>query len=138
MKSNKSRFFCIIAMICLLLCLCACGDSTEPEEDSTEQKTNTISSEYEAINMVMNSGYGSRFDLTHRIGACLNFTRFSNPAYGSKKAVKLDDGTWDVTIKGSMTGSTDEYATNIETKKFEVKAHIDESGKVSIIVSRSY
>ena len=138
MKFNKSCFFCIIAILCLLLCFCACNNSEEPVAEEAEETEETeevivIETEYEAIETIMNYGSGTPYDMIHRIGNGLNFNQFYEPRYGSAEAIKISD-YWYVTIKGNMMGYVDEYASEMKTKNFTVSAFIYANGFISISV----
>ena len=104
----------------LLITLCSCGNS------SSSSSVNTIDSESEAIAAVKDS-----FNIEQRIASAAGFAWFGNPDYGTSQAEEKGDGYWRVTIKGNLSGYTDEYKTDLDIKKFTVAATVDSEGNVS-------
>lgn len=127
------KLLCLVLAVLLLFGVCACGESTGSTSTESEKKIETSS---QAINAVKNYASGSAFSLEQRIAAALGFNNFYSPEYGNSSAAKDSDGSWDVTIKGNMSGYVDEYHDDFETYKFEVSATVTESGSVSISVRK--
>ena len=114
----------ISLILALLMCLslCACGGS--PSSAKEEEK---ITTSYAAIAKVKSYGL---YGLENKIAGELFFKRFAAPKYGSENAKQNADGSWSVSLKGNMTGYTDEYATKVDTKTFSVSATVREDGTV--------
>lgn len=119
-------------VVVTIFALSACGSSSST---SSTQKIETSS---QAINKVKNYMSGTSFSLEQRIAGALGFNNFYDPQYGTSSATQNSDGSWDVTIKGSMTGYVDEYHDDLESYKFEVSATISETGRVNISVRKAY
>lgn len=98
----------LLLAFAMVFALCACGGSTV---DSNE-----ITNEIQAINTVKDF-----FDTPERICDALGFVMYANPDYGVCSAEQNSDGTWDVVLKGKMTGSMNETKTDIRTYGFEFK-----------------
>jgi GGDEF domain-containing protein len=86
----------------------------------------------QAISAVKNYGLG----LDQRIATSLGYKEFHDPDYGTTSATKNEDGSWSVTIKGSMFGYVDEYHSQLENYKFDVSATVTEDGEVTVRVSK--
>ena len=134
MKKTFKLFCVVMAILVLLTCVVGCGSSGS---SGTSNKQN-ITSSTEAINAVKNYMKSSSFSLNQRIASALGFKNFYDPDFGTSSATQNSDGSWDVTIKGSMDGYVDEYHDDFETYKFEVSATVSETGSVSISVKKVY
>ena len=131
MKTFK-KSLCLMLVVVTIFALSACGSSSST---SSTQKIETSS---QAINKVKNYMSGTSFSLEQRIAGALGFNNFYDPQYGTSSATQNSDGSWNVTIKGSMTGYVDEYHDDLESYKFEVSATVSETGSVSISVRKAY
>ncbi len=131
MKTIK-KSLCLILVVVTIFALSACGSSSST---SSTQKIETSS---QAINKVKNYLSGTSFSLEQQIAGALGFNNFYDPQYGTSSARQNSDGSWDVTIKGSMTGYVDEYHDDLKSYKFEVSATISETGRVNISVRKAY
>jgi len=132
-KAIKLTSIALVLLMCAL-CFAGCGSNSDSNGGSDKR----VTSESQAIYEVKNYMHGTSFSLEQRICGALGFKNFYSPDYGTSSATKNSDGSWDVTIKGSMTGYIDEYHNDLETYKFEVSATVQESGNVSISVSKAY
>ena len=94
-------------------------------------ETNSTS-EAQVIAEVKNYGLG----LDQRIASSLGYKEFYDPDYGTASATKNDDGSWSVSIKGSMFGYVDDYHSQLENYKFEVSATVTEDGDVTVRVRK--
>lgn len=131
---NVIKPICVIfAVVMLVLCVAGCGNSTSKEEETTE----SITTSSQAISAVKNYASGSPFGLEQRIASSLGFKNFYEPKFGTSDAVQNTDGSWTVTMKGSMSGYVDEYHNDFETYKFEVSATVSATGSVNIRVSKA-
>lgn len=123
----------MVLLMCTL-CFASCGSDSDNGEGSGKQ----ITTSSQAISEVKNYMSGTSFSLEQRIAGTLGFNNFYNPQYGTSSATQNSDGSWNVTIKGSMTGYIDEYHDDLESYKFEVSATVSKSGSVSISVRKAY
>ena len=131
MKTLK-KALCLILASLMLCFLCACGSASNTDYNSNKSDTEKITTSSQAINAVKNYMSGSPFSLEQEIAAALDFNNFYPPDYATSSATQQNDGSWDVTIKGKMSGYVDEYNDDFETYKFEVSATVSESGRVRI------
>lgn len=116
----------LLLALTMVFALCACGDANT---SSAEDKT--IKTEEEAINRVKNCQYSSGNYYTEgRIAGSLGFIFYARPDYGVCSATQNEDGSWDVVLKGKMTGSLNETKTDIKTYGFEYKVTISSEGAV--------
>lgn len=135
MKTAK-KVLCLVLVMLAIGVLCACDSgSSSGSSYSSETKITTSS---EAISEVKNYMAGTSFSLDQRIAGALGFNNFYEPDYGTSSATQNSDGSWDVVLKGSMSGYVDEYHDDFESYKFEVNATVTESGSVSISVKKVY
>ena len=134
MKNAVKIISVVMVLLMCILCFAGCGNDSSNDGDSGKQ----ITSSSQAISKVKNYMSGTRFSLEQRIAGALGFNNFYAPQYGTSSATQNSDGSWDVTIKGSMSGYLDEYHDDLESYKFEVSATVSESGSVSISVRKAY
>lgn len=102
------KIVALLLVFVMVFALCACGGSTVD--------SNKITNENQAINTV--KGW---YDTPDRICDALGFVMYANPDYGVCSANQNSDGTWDVVLKGKMTGSMNETKTDIRVYGFEFK-----------------
>lgn len=125
----------LAVFLTLLMCLtlAACGTSSGSEEKETASQKATITSEYQAINAVKNEQFLTGKLAEQRIAGELGFNQFYSPNYGVCDATQDDtDGSWIVTLRGSMSGYTDDYQSDFATFKFELEAKVSADGTVFI------
>ena len=118
----------LLVVICFMGCFVGCG--SDSSNNSGDKKTVTNSDQ--AIAAVKNNLKGSAFSTEQRIASALGFNNFSEPRYGANTATQKQDGSWDVTLKGSMSGYVDDYHSDFKTFQFELKATVSETGDVTI------
>ena len=125
-------FILIILMLGISLLGCnGDSDSYSYYDDYSDYSDNTgIKYSSQAIQAVKND------NLEQRIANALGFKKFYSPEYGTSSAEKNYDGSWDVTIKGNMSGYVDDYHDDFESYKFLVDATVYESGSVTIYVKK--
>ena len=125
----------IVALIITPLILAACfwGCDSDDASDSVE-----IITSMQAINAVKNLRAGTPFSTDQKIAGELGFNNFYPPQYGTSTAEQDEYGDWEVEIKGSMSGYTDEYHQDFETKKFSIRATVSQDGNVSMYIRKSY
>ena len=128
------KLLCVVLSIMMFI-LCAAGCGSSSGSGGSNQK---ITSSSEAISAVKNYLPGTSFSLEQRIAGALGFKNFYDPKYGTSSANQNSDGSWEVTIKGSMTGYVDDYHDDLKSYKFEVSATVSETGRVSISVRKAY
>ena len=133
MKNTAKTISVVMVLLTCILCFAGCGNDSSNDGGSSKQ----ITTPSEAISEVKNFLSGTSLSLKHRIAMELGFNNFYDPQYGTSSATQNSDGSWDVTIKGSMSGYVDEYHNNLKSYKFEVSATVSESGKVSISVKKA-
>ena len=117
------RTLALILALILCLSLAACGGS-----DSSSDSGNTITSANEAIQAVK-SGNGWT-DAANEIAVDLGFKRYGDPSWGTCSASQNPDGSWDVTLKGKISGYTDDYNDNFESETFDYTVTIGADGSV--------
>ena len=133
MKTLK-RVFCLMLVLLIISSMCACSqESSENTSHSDGQYSSTIDSSSDAIKAVKNYMSGTALSVEQQIAAKLGFNNFYSPDYGTQTAEKSYDGSWEVTLKGKMSGYTDDYRNDFETSNFEVTAKVSEYGAVSNI-----
>lgn len=109
----------LLLALTMVFALCGCGKSASSAEDKT------IRNEEQAIGRVKGNYYTS-----NNIALGLGFTFYSGPDYGVCSATQNEDGSWDVVLKGNMTGSLNETKTNVKKYGFEYKITISPEGEV--------
>ena len=134
MKNAVKTISVVMVLLMCILSFAGCGNDSSNDGDSGKQ----ITTSSQAISEVKNYMSGTSFSLEQRIAGELGFNNFYDPQYGTSSATQNSDGSWDVTIKGSMSGYVDEYHDDLESYKFEVSATVSESGSVSIYVRKAY
>lgn len=140
MKMTK-RVVCLMLALLLLGSLCACGKKSSGSSSSggSSSSVTKIESSSAAIRAVKNYMSGTALSVEQQIAAKFGFKKFYSPDYGTETAKKNYDGTWEVTLKGKMSGYIDDYLDDFETYKFEVTAKVSEYGLVSnIYVQKAY
>ena len=116
-----------ITSIALVMLICAwcfvgCG--------SDESKDKGITTAEDAIYKAQTDGV--RFcSLENEIASALGFKKYDSPNYGTCSALQNSDGSWDVTLKGTMRGSVDDYNETRKTYKFEANVKIKTDGRMS-------
>lgn len=125
------NFTTYLLAIIMCISLCACGSSTTSDNTETEEKKITTSSEaiYEVKNHYPDA---SMFSLENQIAGELHFKSYYDPKYGSEEAKENPDGSWTVTLKGNMSGYTDEYGRDLSTRNFTVNATVTADGDVEM------
>ena len=59
---------------------------------------------------------------------------YYTPDWGTVTATQRSDGSWDVELKGTISGYTDDYKTDFEyDKKFTAKVTVGSSGYVGYV-----
>ena len=134
MKNAVKTISVVMVLLMCILCFAGCGNDSSNDGGSGKQ----ITTSSQAIREVMNYMRGTPFSLEQQIAGELGFYNFYSPQYGTSSATQRSNGSWDVTIKGSMSGYTDEYHDDLESYKFEVSATVSESGRVSISVRKAH
>lgn len=121
------KFICVasVLLICLLS-IVGCGS------DESNGRTE-ITTEAQAINAVQNYMNGTSFSLEQKIAGELGYKNFYSPDYATESATQNGDGSWNVTIKGNMSGYVDEYNDDLESHRFEVCATVSIEGRVNNI-----
>ena len=119
----------IITVILLISVLCFIGCKNS-------YGTKNISTPSRAIRAVKNYMGGTDFSLEQRIAGALGFSNFRNPKYSSSSATKNGDGSWDVILKGSMSGYSNDYNNKFKTYNFEVRATVWEPRNISISIQK--
>lgn len=132
MKKLIKLLCLMLSIMMFILCTTGCGSSS-----NSGGSKQSITSSSQAISAVKNYMSGTSLSLEQRIAGALGFKNFYDPQYGTSSADQNSDGSWDVTIKGSMTGYVDDYHDDLESYKFEVSATVSESGSVSISVRKA-
>lgn len=127
MKRITKPIKTIFILLILMLCFVGCKNSYGVKEIATPSR---------AIKQVKNYMGGTDFSLEQRIAGTLGFNNFHNPKYSSSSATKNSDGSWDVKIKGSMSGYVSDYNNKFKTYNFEIRATVWEPGNISISIQK--
>lgn len=127
MKKITKPTIITVILLMSVLCFIGCKNSYGMKEITTPSR---------AIKQVKKYMGGTDFSLEQRIAGTLGFNNFHNPKYSSSSATKNGDGSWDVILKGSMSGYDSEYDNKFKTYKFEVRATVWEVGNVSISIQK--
>ena len=91
-------------------------------------------SESEAISKAKNSR-----EVQNKIADKVGFEFYSTPDWGSCTAKKDYNGGYTVTLKGNISGYTDEYKTDFEyDKKFTAKVTVSSTGSITYISVSTY
>ena len=105
-------------MVMCIFALCFVGCNREEAEDPMTS--------YRAISIAKNDYW-----VQNRILDCWNLEFAYEPNWGSCTAEQDADGTWIVTLKGNISGYTDEYKKNfISNKAFESTVKVNSEGEV--------
>ena len=140
MKTFK-RVLCLMLALLIIGSFCACGNESSGNPSYSSGNSSYSDSVYipkietssAAIRAVKNYMPGSFLSVEQQIAAKLGFKKFYSPDYGTETAKQNDDGSWEVTLKGKMSGYIDEYHDDFESYKFEVTAKVSVYGTVSNI-----
>jgi hypothetical protein len=125
-RITKPTIITVILLISVL-CFIGCKNSYGTKEIATPSR---------AIKQVKNYMGGTDFSLEQRIAGTLGFNNFHNPKYSSSSATKNSDGSWDVKIKGSMSGYVSDYNNKFKTYNFEIRATVWEPSNISISIQK--
>ena len=119
---------CLISALLIIgtLCSCSSGSSGNSTYDSDK-----IEYSSEAINAVKEWNF-TEIEIASELG----FNSYYSPEYGTSTATQNEDGSWDVTLKGNMSGYIGDYHDNFETYRFVVTAEVSEHGYVVDISAR--
>lgn len=88
----------------LLIGLSGCTGSSYDVDFNTLNQSKVINTPEQAINAVKNFSYGIGFTLEEKIQMELDFDEAYGVDYVTCEAVKNEDDTWTVTLKGNMEG----------------------------------
>ena len=128
------RALCLMLVLLTIGTLCACGSGGSGNSSySDSDNVSKIETSSAAIRAVKNYMSGTYLSVEQQIAAKFGFNNFYSPDYATETANQNYDGSWDVTLKGKISGYTDEYNDDFETNKFEVTAEVSEYGTVSNI-----
>lgn len=120
------KLFALILVFALCFSICACGtDSSDSDSGSTK-----ITSSMQAVNRVKNGDSWTSAGTEIRMDLGFKFNKIYDPDYGSCTAKENSDGSWDVTLKGNMSGYIDDYNEDFETYSFTYTVTIDSDGEV--------
>lgn len=121
------RIISLLLVFATIFTLCACSNGKD------EDKKKTIDSSGSAIAAVKS------YALTEgRIANGIGFKTYvkGKTNYGSTSANKNEDGDWEVTLKGSMWGYTDEYQNDLDYRAFTCTAIVSKDGEVKRVSAR--
>lgn len=129
----------VLAAVVLLFAIIGISNSSDSSNSGSSYSNTKIEYSSQAINAVKKYLTGTSFSVEQRIAGTLGFKQFYSPDYGSETAKQNYDGSWEVTLKGKMSGYVDEYHDDFKSYKFEATAKVSEDGKVSSIrVRKAY
>jgi roadblock/LC7 domain-containing protein len=70
----------------------------------------------------------------NKIAAAYGMKFFYTPDWGTVTATEYSGGSWEVVLKGTISGYTDDYKTDFEyDKKFTAKVTVGSSGYVGYV-----
>ena len=119
---KKAIVWILILITCLFLC--ACGEDTSFSGNTIE-----ITTHKQAVDLVKK---GDRItNAAWEIHYDLGFKKYNSPSWGTCVASENSDGSWEVTLCGSMSGYTDDYNNNYEHYSFEYKVSIGADGAIN-------
>ena len=133
MKKTLKPICIILSAMLLFFNVTGCGNSS-----SSSGSNESITTSSQAISAVKNYMPGSALSLNQKIAGALGFKNFHDPQFGTSTATQNSDGSWDVNIKGNMSGYVDDYHDVFESYNFEVDATVSENGMVSISAKKAY
>lgn len=122
--------------VCLFMTVAFVGCGKSGNTGEAESKDRTITSDYSAVAAVKNYTFAGRNYVENEIADELNFNNYYDPQYGTTDAEQNDDGSWTVTLKGTMRGYEDEYHKTLKSKQFEVTARIEKEGDMPSVTVR--
>ena len=139
------KTICLIIIALAVFSLSACGTSSDSSNENSNGANNNsyvetkIEYSSQAIRAVKNYMSGTFLSVEQQIAGKLGFNNFYSPDYATETAKQNYDDSWDVTLKGKMSGYVDDYNDDFKSYKFEVTAEVSEDGDVSNIrVKRVY
>lgn len=124
---NTIKRILLVGLAIMIVCsLYACdnNDSDIPDVIYPEVDSSSF-----AISCVKNDEY-----VKQMIAQRLSFNYFFAPRYGQSTADENSDGSWTVTVKGTMQGYIDEYHRELKTYSFEATATISRQGVVTNVI----
>ncbi len=113
------RILCMLCAVALIFTFCACSNS-----DLAENEKSGISSAT-AISNAKNSK-----TVQDRIARQCGFKRYVENINWGICTAEEGDSYWYVTLKGEMTGITNEDGSGVESKTFSVTARVTNGGVV--------
>lgn len=132
LTKKKLLIICGIVLAAVVLLFAIIGESNSTNSSNSYSDTK-IEYSSEAIRAAKNYMSGTFFSVEQQIAGELGFNNFYSPDYGTETAKQNYDGSWDVTLKGKMSGYIDQYHDVFKSYKFEVTAEVSEYGTVSNI-----
>lgn len=132
----------LLLVLSLVFSIAACSNSKSSSSDSDDDSTYIPDYNYthsmtesEAIAAVKN--YRST---SQEIADLYGLKFYYTPDYGTCTATKSYSGdSWSVTLKGTISGYTDDYKSNfVYDKKFTVKASVSSTGSVYSVYASKY
>ena len=116
------RLLCLMLALLTISSLCACSNGSSGSSTYDRDK---IKNSYDAIDVVKEYHF-TESEIARELG----FNSYYDPEYGTSTASQNEDGSWDVTLKGNMSGYIGDYHDNFETYRFVVTAEVSEHGYV--------
>ena len=106
-------------ILALVICfsMCACGEK-DSRIDTEQEAISALKSDERAIE----NGF---------LASYLGFHFYKDPVFTVCTAEKIDDNTWAVTLKGNISGYTDEYKQKYDSCGFVFKANVSVDGEIS-------
>ena len=127
------RMIAIFLALIMVLSLCACGSSSKRNSSSSsstssekEDTKNTTASD--AIDRVKKGDYVT--NAKYEIKTDLGLKEAYQPDWGTCTAEQRYDGSWSVTLCGTISGYMDDYHSDRVWISFEYKVNVDEDGYV--------
>ena len=128
----------ILSVLLLVVCLsCVAGCNNTPNKYDSEysgESTTTSITRSQAISYAKSSS-----TVQNKIAKLYNLKFYYTPDWGTTTATEQSNGDWEVVIKGTISGYTDDYKTNfVYNNKFTVIVTVYSFGYVGSVYASKY
>ncbi len=118
------KLLLIMILVVMICSICACATSVV----GTYEENAIVDCEENAIDTAKHDTW-----VIDDIARKLRFKFYHDPIWGTCSAEENYDGSWEVTLKGKMSGYTDDYKEDFATKPFKVTLKVNKEGRTSSI-----
>ncbi len=130
----------LLLLLAMVLSLCACGTTSSAPKTTTKRSSSSYDYSYTPSTISKSTAISkaqSSKTVQNAIADKYGMKFYYTPDWGTCTATKSGDG-WKVTLKGNISGYTDDYKSNfIYDKKFTATVTVSGTGYVSSYVSVS-